>query len=312
MSELRGAPWRGAWAAHPVAAGVVLTVVFVAVAGWLSTFVVDAGEVAVVTQFGKPVRVVSAPGLYVKAPSPVQTVVRYDARLFVLVPPPAEFLTLEKKNVVASGFIVWRVADARRFLQTVFDRAGAESRLERHPVRAVRGRAGWGALHGLRLHHAGRVSRRGHPGDGRGAVPRDRPARLWDRGRRRAPAPARFPGAEPRERVRADEVRANGHEHEAPLGGRGRGAQDPRRRREGQERGSRRGVQALAEAARRGRRPGGEDLRRGARSRPRVLRLPALARCRQEIHRQGYDAGVAGRCRHLPALAGQPLSLPGA
>ena len=130
MSEVRGAPWRGALAAHPMAASVVLTVVaFVAVAGWLSTFIVDAGELAVVTQFGKPVRVVSAPGLYFKAPSPVQTVVRYDARLFVLVPSPAEFLTLEKTSVVASGFIVWRVADARRFLQTVFDRAGAESRL---------------------------------------------------------------------------------------------------------------------------------------------------------------------------------------
>jgi modulator of FtsH protease HflC len=52
-----------------------------------------------------------------------------DGRLHILVPPPSELLTLEKRNVVASGYIVWRVADARRFLQTVFDRAGAESRL---------------------------------------------------------------------------------------------------------------------------------------------------------------------------------------
>src|SRR5439155_5247716 len=52
-----------------------------------------------------------------------------DRRLFVLVPPPREFLTLGKKSIVASGFIVWRIADPRRFMQTVFDRSGAESRL---------------------------------------------------------------------------------------------------------------------------------------------------------------------------------------
>src|SRR5207249_10834371 len=95
----------------------------------LCVFTVDAGEYAVVTQFGKPVRVESTPGLKIKRPAPVQTVSRFDRRLFVLVPPPREFLTLGKNAVVASGSIVWRVHDPKRFMQTVFDRAGAESRL---------------------------------------------------------------------------------------------------------------------------------------------------------------------------------------
>src|SRR5439155_842606 len=95
----------------------------------LCVFTVDAGEYAVVTQFGKPVRVESTPGLKFKLPAPVQTVSRFDRRLFVLVPPPREFLTLGKNAVVASGFIVWKVHDPKRFMQTVFDRAGAESRL---------------------------------------------------------------------------------------------------------------------------------------------------------------------------------------
>src|SRR6267143_867979 len=88
-----------------------------------------SGEVVVVTQFGDPVRVETTPGLKLKYPSPVQSVTRLDRRLFVLVPPPREFLTLGKKSIVASGFIVWRIADPRRFMQTVFDRSGAESRL---------------------------------------------------------------------------------------------------------------------------------------------------------------------------------------
>jgi modulator of FtsH protease HflC len=95
----------------------------------LCLFTVEAGQVAVVTQFGNPVRVETAPGLHAKYPYPFQSVIALDGRLHILVPPPSEMLTVEKRNVVASGYIVWRVADPRKFLQTVFDRTGAESRL---------------------------------------------------------------------------------------------------------------------------------------------------------------------------------------
>jgi modulator of FtsH protease HflC len=95
----------------------------------LCVFTVGAGEFAVVTEFGRPVRVESTPGLKLKLPAPFQTVARFDRRLFALVPTPREFLTLGKKNVIASGFILWRVHDPKKFMQTVFDRVGAESRL---------------------------------------------------------------------------------------------------------------------------------------------------------------------------------------
>jgi modulator of FtsH protease HflC len=95
----------------------------------LCVFTVGAAEFAVVTQFGRPVRVETAPGLKLKLPAPFQTVARFDRRLFALVPAPREFLTLGKKSVVASGFILWRVHDPKKFMQTVFDRVGAESRL---------------------------------------------------------------------------------------------------------------------------------------------------------------------------------------
>ena len=96
---------------------------------WLCLFTVGEGEFAVVTQFGRPVRVESTPGLKLKLPAPFQTVTRFDRRLFALVPPPREFLTLGKQNVVATGFILWRVHNPEKFMQTVFDRVGAESRL---------------------------------------------------------------------------------------------------------------------------------------------------------------------------------------
>jgi modulator of FtsH protease HflC len=93
----------------------------------LCFFTVEAGRMAVVAQFGNPIRVATTPGLHLKYP--FQSVITLDRRLHVLVPPPSELLTVEKRNVVASGYIVWRIADATKFLQTVFDRPGAESRL---------------------------------------------------------------------------------------------------------------------------------------------------------------------------------------
>jgi membrane protease subunit HflC len=110
----------------PAVLGLVVVLVGLAV---LCVFTVREGEYAVVTQFGRPVRVESSPGLKFKLPTPLQTVARFDGRLFALVPAPREFLTLGKKNVVASGLILWKVRDPQKFMQTVFDRSGAESRL---------------------------------------------------------------------------------------------------------------------------------------------------------------------------------------
>jgi modulator of FtsH protease HflC len=95
--------------------------------GKLCLFTVDSAEYAIVTDFGKPTQVITTPGLRVKYP--YQSVQTFDRRLFVYPAPPSEFLTLEKTPVVAAGTVLWRVADPRKFFETVFDRTGAESRL---------------------------------------------------------------------------------------------------------------------------------------------------------------------------------------
>lgn len=94
---------------------------------WLCCYTVYTGEYALVTEFGKPVEVVTTPGLRFKYP--YQSVRTLDARVFAYVPPSTEFLTLEKTPVVAASTVLWRISDPKRFFQTVFDRSGAESRL---------------------------------------------------------------------------------------------------------------------------------------------------------------------------------------
>jgi modulator of FtsH protease HflC len=93
----------------------------------LSFFGVETGEYAVVTEFGDPVQVVTTPGLGIKRP--YQAVRKFDARLNVYTRAFSEFLTRDKTAVIASGMILWRVEDPRKYFETVLNRTGAESRL---------------------------------------------------------------------------------------------------------------------------------------------------------------------------------------
>jgi membrane protease subunit HflC len=93
----------------------------------LCCFTVETGQFALVTEFGKPVQVLTSAGLGFKYP--YQRIQTFDSRLFAYAPPSTEYLTLEKTPVVAASTILWRISDPKKFFQTVFDRAGAESRL---------------------------------------------------------------------------------------------------------------------------------------------------------------------------------------
>ncbi|MBD3349533.1 MAG: protease modulator HflC [Candidatus Eisenbacteria bacterium] len=108
---------------------VVAVIVVALLVARTSLFVVDETRLAIVTQFGDPVRVVEEAGLHWKMPQPVQAARFFDKRLLVYDPKPTEFLTNDKKNIVADTFVAWKIQDPRRFLETVTDRAGAEVRM---------------------------------------------------------------------------------------------------------------------------------------------------------------------------------------
>jgi membrane protease subunit HflC len=104
-----------------LAAGLLLTALYGAL------FTVGVTEYGMVSRFGHVVRVVDTPGLHLKLP--FERVLRVDRRLLYFRPGEAEYLTADKKNVVVRSLALWRVADPRRFHETVRTRAGAESRL---------------------------------------------------------------------------------------------------------------------------------------------------------------------------------------
>jgi membrane protease subunit HflC len=106
-------------------------VVAAAVAWLLLTvfFTVAETEAAIVTRFGRALPSVAGPGLHLKMPWPIDSVVRLDARLLIFDGEPTEMLTADKKNVLIDSFICWRIVDPLLFAQTVKTRGEAEARL---------------------------------------------------------------------------------------------------------------------------------------------------------------------------------------
>jgi len=85
-----------------------------------SVFVVDSTEVAVVTRLGEFQNSHTSPGLKFKTPF-VESVRKFDNRLQRFDIPPANFITVDKKNLVIDAYARYKITDPLLFLQNLFD-----------------------------------------------------------------------------------------------------------------------------------------------------------------------------------------------
>jgi modulator of FtsH protease HflC len=110
--------------------GGVLAIVAVAVliVAWSSVFTVYQTQQALVVRLGKPVSVVSQPGLHVKAPF-IDNVIDVDRRILDLEAPPQEVIASDQKRLVVDAFARYRIKDPLRFFQTLGSIPGANSQL---------------------------------------------------------------------------------------------------------------------------------------------------------------------------------------
>jgi len=92
-------------------------------------YILTPVQQAVVIQLGKPVRVTTKPGLYLKIPL-MQEVRYFDNRLLDYDSAATEVLTKDKKNLLIDNYAKWKIIDPLLFLQTVRTQAGAQSRLD--------------------------------------------------------------------------------------------------------------------------------------------------------------------------------------
>ncbi len=101
-----------------------VVVIGLGVVAMSTMYTVHQTEQALVLQFGKPVRVVTEPGLKFKTPF-VQNVVIYDRRVLDLDPAAEEMIASDKKRIVADSYVRYKIIDPLKFYQTV----GNETRL---------------------------------------------------------------------------------------------------------------------------------------------------------------------------------------
>ena len=114
--------------------GMRMGVIIVALLGaafmlFSSLFTVSEIQQGVVTQLGKPVRVVKNPGLHFKLPF-FQQVIFFDNRLLDYDSAPTEVVTKDKKALVVDNYSRWRIKDPLLMLQTVQNENGAQARLD--------------------------------------------------------------------------------------------------------------------------------------------------------------------------------------
>ena len=95
----------------------LLAALLVVIVGYMSLFMVQQTEQTIVLQFGKPVDVVTDPGLHFKAPW--NSVINIDKRILDLENPSQEVIASDQKRLVVDAFARYRIKDALRFYQSV-------------------------------------------------------------------------------------------------------------------------------------------------------------------------------------------------
>lgn len=106
---------------------IVLFAVLALIIGPQLFYVVDEGQVAILTRFGEVKATIVNPGLNVKTPF-VETVTYYQKRLLIFDAPAESMLTKDKKRLIIDVYARGKIIDPKLFRETVFTEARASSR----------------------------------------------------------------------------------------------------------------------------------------------------------------------------------------
>ena len=121
-----------------VAGGVAVALIIILIMiGYGALFTVYQTRQALVVRLGKPVDVITEPGLKVKWPL-IESVIYIDKRILDLEAPAQEVIASDQKRLVVDAFARYRIHDPLRFYQTVTSIEGANSRLASFLISALR------------------------------------------------------------------------------------------------------------------------------------------------------------------------------
>ncbi len=92
----------------------IISIVAIIILASATFYVVDIKSQAVVTQFGRPVKVVTEPGLNTKTPF-VQKVRYFEKRIMEWDGEPSDILTRDKENIDVNTWARWKIVDSLKF-----------------------------------------------------------------------------------------------------------------------------------------------------------------------------------------------------
>ena len=89
------------------------------VLGCFSLFTVAENELVILTQFGKPVRIIRDAGLQLKLPGFFENVNRFNKRSDLFETQPVQLLLGDKKPIIISCYVLWKIHDPLLFYQAM-------------------------------------------------------------------------------------------------------------------------------------------------------------------------------------------------
>ena len=118
--------------------GVVIVLAVIAlIVAYGSLFTVYQTQQALVVRLGKPIWVITEPGLNYKVPL-IDSVIGIDKRILDLEAPSQEVIASDQKRLVVDSFARYRVQDPLKFYQTVGSIEAVNSRLSTLLISALR------------------------------------------------------------------------------------------------------------------------------------------------------------------------------
>jgi len=112
-----------------IAITIFIALVVIVMGLYLISFQVRENEAALVTRFGKPVRTITEPKLCFKFPAPIERVHRFDSRLQVFQADLSETTTKGAIPIIVNTYVVWKIDEPLKFLNTVGTAKEAEAKL---------------------------------------------------------------------------------------------------------------------------------------------------------------------------------------
>ena len=95
----------------------------------LSIFTVNEKEIAIITRFGDPVRIVTKAGPHRKLPGFLEKVNLLDKRIHTFKPRPLQLMLKDQNPIIMTCYVCWQIADPLDFFQALGTQNIAEEKL---------------------------------------------------------------------------------------------------------------------------------------------------------------------------------------